>query len=368
MTRCDIAIVGAGIVGLAHALAAVKRGHRVTVFERDTQALGASVRNFGLGLSLGQRPGDMRELALKSRDIWLEVLPQAGCWYKQQGSLTIARDALEMAVLEEFQSMLGADYGTRLAAPAEVAAHGLPIDQVAGALFSPTEIALEARVAIPAIAKWLAEQHGVEFVFGAQVNAIDLPTIHTSRGTWQAERVFVCAGHDFQTLYPESFAGLGLKRCALQMLRVANPGFTLGPALMTGLSTLRYEAFDDIATVAILRARVAEREPFLLDEGIHLIVQQVGESGELIIGDSHRYGESVGPFNADAVDTRLLQLAQSLLGRELTVTERWQGIYASGPGDYLVRDVADGVQAVAITAGVGMSISFALAERNLATL
>ena len=34
----DIAIVGAGIVGLAHALAAVRLGLRVIVIDRDAQA------------------------------------------------------------------------------------------------------------------------------------------------------------------------------------------------------------------------------------------------------------------------------------------------------------------------------------------
>ena len=43
----DVAIVGAGICGLGHALAAARRGMRVVVIDRDAQANGASVRNFG---------------------------------------------------------------------------------------------------------------------------------------------------------------------------------------------------------------------------------------------------------------------------------------------------------------------------------
>jgi len=43
----DLAVVGAGIVGLGCALAAARAGKRVAVIDRDAQANGASVRNFG---------------------------------------------------------------------------------------------------------------------------------------------------------------------------------------------------------------------------------------------------------------------------------------------------------------------------------
>lgn len=53
----DVAVVGAGIVGLAHALAAVRRGKRVVVIDRDARANGASVRNFGFVTVTGQAAG-----------------------------------------------------------------------------------------------------------------------------------------------------------------------------------------------------------------------------------------------------------------------------------------------------------------------
>ena len=50
----DLAIVGAGIVGLA---AAIRRDLRVVVIDRDAQANGASVRNFGFVTVSGQNAG-----------------------------------------------------------------------------------------------------------------------------------------------------------------------------------------------------------------------------------------------------------------------------------------------------------------------
>ncbi|HZE42751.1 MAG TPA: FAD-dependent oxidoreductase, partial [Steroidobacteraceae bacterium] len=43
----DLAVVGAGIIGLSCARAAALKGLRVVVIDRDSQSSGASVRNFG---------------------------------------------------------------------------------------------------------------------------------------------------------------------------------------------------------------------------------------------------------------------------------------------------------------------------------
>ena len=76
--RFDLAVVGAGIVGLATALAAARRGLRVIVIDRDAQANGASVRNFGFITVTGQQRGTMWARARRSRDVWQEVADAAG--------------------------------------------------------------------------------------------------------------------------------------------------------------------------------------------------------------------------------------------------------------------------------------------------
>lgn len=362
MSTGRLAIVGAGVAGLAHAWAAVRRGWQVTVFERDARAVGASVRNFGLGLVVGQPAGEMLALARRSRALWLELLPVIGAWHKAEGSLTVARNADEWALLQAFQAARGGRYATQLRTAAQIADQQL---NGIGGLWSPDEIAFEAREAIPALARWLAERHGVEFHFDTQVHAIGLPQVDTSRGRFAADCAIVCSGSDFQTLYPEAFAPLGLQRCALQMLRLAAPGPRYGPALLTGLSCLHYPSFVGVDGIEALRDRVRQDTPALVEHGIHLIVQQLGERGELVVGDSHRYGDTVAPFHDERIDELLLALAGALLGQPLRVLQRWQGVYASGPRPFEVLQPAPGVQAVAITAGVGMSISPALAEQVL---
>ena len=98
----DDVVIGAGIVGLAHAYHLARRGRRVLVIERHPRAQGASVRNFGMLWPIGQPNGDLRLLALYSRTIWLDVLTEAGIWHDKSGSLHVAYADDEARVLTEF--------------------------------------------------------------------------------------------------------------------------------------------------------------------------------------------------------------------------------------------------------------------------
>ena len=45
--KTELIIVGAGIVGLAHAFEAHRKGYTVRIIERAARPNGASIRNFG---------------------------------------------------------------------------------------------------------------------------------------------------------------------------------------------------------------------------------------------------------------------------------------------------------------------------------
>src|SRR6201984_3101927 len=98
----DLAVIGAGVLGLAHAYVAARDGKRVVVIERDARANGASIRNFGFITVTGQQRGDSWTLARRTRDIWAEVAPQAGIPVEQRGLYLTLRSAEAMAVIEAF--------------------------------------------------------------------------------------------------------------------------------------------------------------------------------------------------------------------------------------------------------------------------
>ena len=103
-TNFDLIVVGAGIVGLAHAYTAAKRGLRVCVIERDAACVGASIRNFGFITVTGQGAGDTWRRAKRAREVWGEVAPQAGIAAVHHGLWLTAFRPKAMAVLEAFMA------------------------------------------------------------------------------------------------------------------------------------------------------------------------------------------------------------------------------------------------------------------------
>ena len=370
-TSFDLAVVGAGICGLAHALAAARRGKRVVVIDRDAQANGASVRNFGFITVTGQQEGECWSRAMRSRDVWVEMAEAARIPIVGRGLLTVARRPEARAVLEEF---LGTEMGAgcRMAEPSELTEHGAGLrgGDFAGALYSPHEVRVESREAIPQLAAYLAERHGVTFLRGTVVHAAAPPQLETSRGPVMAEAVVVCPGDDFQTLHPDRIAAYGLTRCKLHMMRVRPERFDAGlPPVMSDLGLVRYLGYAERPAAAALKARLEAEQGEHLRHGIHLIV--VGSAdGTQVVGDSHHYAATPDPFAPAAVDDLILdEYAHVFDGPPPVVEERWIGTYASAPDRLMLIDhPSDALRIVIVTSGTGASTSFAIAEEVVAEL
>jgi D-hydroxyproline dehydrogenase subunit beta len=366
----DLAVIGAGIVGLATALAAVRLGLRVVVIDRDAQANGASVRNFGFVTVTGQAPGSMWARARRSRDVWREVAAAAGIPIVHTGLWMTARRPESVGVLEAFMATETAA-GCRLLTPAEARRRcpQMLAPQLAAVLESPIELRVEAREAIPRLAAWLAAAHGVTFMRNTTVHAVDAPGVHTSRGKLQAERIAVCPGDDFTGLYQQRLEAYPLTRCKLQMLRLADPGFKLPGTVMSDLGLGRYPGYAQLPAAAPLHARLAAEQPEHLNHGVHLIIVQAAD-GSLVVGDSHHYDATPDPFAYELVDALILDEFRSALGIEPPRTiERWTGTYASAPDRPVLIDAPEpSVRLAIITCGAGVSTGFAIGEELVESL
>ena len=104
-----VTIVGGGILGTTHALEAVGRGHDVVQLEREAEARGATVRNFGLVWVSG-RATDELAAALRARELWEKLGAEIpGVGFRPAGSLTLLRTEREVAVADEVVTRAGAE-------------------------------------------------------------------------------------------------------------------------------------------------------------------------------------------------------------------------------------------------------------------
>jgi FAD dependent oxidoreductase TIGR03364 len=358
--RPDLIVVGAGIVGLAHALAAARRGKRVLVLDRDAQANGASIRNFGFVTVTGQERGRVWSLAARSAAIWREISGPAGIRVEQEGLLLVAQRPEAVAVIDAFLATEMGAACARLDA-AQIAADWPMVRGARAGLLSRADLRIDSTLAIPALSRWLAAVHRVEFAFGVAVHRVETGCVHTTGGAYEADAVVVCPGDDWATLFPQAFADAGVTRCKLQMLRLAPPGWRLPSPVMSDLSLTRYLGYAALPEAKALRDRLEVEAGPALDHGVHLIAVQSAD-GSLVVGDSHEYAATPDPFAATAVDDLILDIYREVLGEAPQVLARWTGTYASAPGHSIVRTPAPGVRLVVVTSGTGASTSFALAE------
>lgn len=370
-----IAIIGAGMLGLAHALAAAERGYRVDVYERDSQALGASVRNFGLGLHLGHARGEMLELARASLQRWRQLLPELGIWYKQDGCLLLARNAQEADIIACFQDALGQEYDTQLlsssALKKTVWQDGSRCTALS-ALSSPHEIGFASAQLIPRLSAWLQETKDVHIHYQCTVLGITEQTLHTARGAVTADHILLCSGHEFRHLMPHLYTNSGIRLCSLQMQELAIAPRHIAPTLLTGLSCLHYPAFQQIPELQKLtdayQRQLQQAYPDIPENGIHLIIQQFDNPSRIIVGDTHHYGPDATVFQSEASDLILRELCSDVLQTSVTPLRRWQGVYASAAHPYQVLRPQPGLTAVNMTSGIGMSVGLALAAQVIESL
>jgi glycine/D-amino acid oxidase-like deaminating enzyme len=154
----------------------------VVLFERGRSATGASLRNFGMVWPIGQPAGEMHRMALRSREIWLEVLSAARLSYRPTGSLHVAHYCDEAEVLRKF-----AEIGPR----AGYLCSWLDREQTLkrscavqeenprGALWSGTEMTVDPREVASNLGAYLQEM-GVERRYSSMVKRIELPIVETS--------------------------------------------------------------------------------------------------------------------------------------------------------------------------------------------
>ncbi|MEV8290901.1 TIGR03364 family FAD-dependent oxidoreductase [Streptomyces niveus] len=364
-----VIVVGAGVVGTMHAWHAVDRGHEVVQIERESEARGASLRNFGQIWVSGRAGGEELATALRARELWQEIGGRVpGVGFRACGSLTPLRGELETAVAEAAVARAdAADRGYRLltADEARVLNPALRGD-FTGALWCERDAAVEPRTAQLALKQALLASGRYTFLGGREVREVvgaasvrdDHGDIHTgdavilATGAWLGGLVRELAG-----------PGLPVRRVRLQMMQTDPLGEDLTTSVADADSFRYYPAYRGDALEALNSGQ--PQAPTAAEHRMQLLMVQRRDGG-LTIGDTHEYEH---PFAFDTVQEpydHLTRVVESFIGRPLPrVRRRWAGVYAQCTDTARVvhrQQVRDGVWLVTGPGGRGMTCSPAIAE------
>jgi FAD dependent oxidoreductase TIGR03364 len=307
---------------------------------------------------IGQPPEQV-ELARRSQDHWRLAAKDAGFWFRQSGSLTLAYNPLEAQVL--------AETGHPLLCPDEIL-EKYPFIRSEGllaGLHSPSEAAVDPRHVTHQLAAFLARQ-GVQFRWQHPVRHVQSGEVHLATGEIATfDAVAICAGPVIDQLIPDAVRNAGLIRTQLQMLRLTPQEDVprIGIHLCAGLTLGHYRNFSDCPSLPALKAFHRERWPKQVENGIHVLVAE-HEDGALTVGDSHHYGPSVLPYREESIDQAILDaLNQFLPVERYRMAQRWLGWYNTHPTlPYWLHKIDPQTWAVNLF-GTGMTLSFGVTEQ-----
>lgn len=359
------------MVGTMHAWHAVKRGHEVVQIERESEARGASLRNFGQIWVSGRAGGEELETALRARELWEGIgaeVPELG--FRPCGSLTPLRTDLEVAVAEAAVARDdAAARGYKLVTAGEARAINPALrGAFVSALWCERDAAVEPRTAQLVLKRALLASGRYTFLGGREVREVvgaasvrdDHGDVHTgdavilATGAWLGGLVRELAG-----------PGLPVRRVRLQMMQTDPLGDTLTTSIADADSFRYYPAYGGPALDALNDGQA--QAPTASAHRMQLLMVQRRDGG-LTVGDTHEYEH---PFSFDTVEEpyeHLAAVVESFLGRPLPrIRHRWAGVYAQCTDTSRVvhrQQVSDGVWLVTGPGGRGMTCSPAIAEKT----
>jgi FAD dependent oxidoreductase TIGR03364 len=368
-----VVVIGGGVLGMMHAVAARQRGHQVVQLEREPGPRGATVRNFGLIWISGRAPGAELMLALRARELWEQLAAVvSGAGFRPHGSLTLASDHAEAALLREAAGLPdSAERGYQLLDAAAVRALNPALrGRFCCGLYCEKDAIVEPRQVPAAVRDYLlatGSAGGYTWLPGREAVDVAPGAVRDQTGAWhRGDLVVLCTGAAHTGVAGRYLAGYDrppVRRARLQMLQTEPFDRQLTTSVADGDSLRYYPAYDLPG-----RAALAPQAPAAAAARAQLLLAQRLD-GSLTIGDTHAYDE---PFDFDLDEAsydHLRSRAEQLLGSPLPPTRRrWAGVYSQTTGReiYLRGHIAPGVELVTGPGGRGMTLAPAIAEETFA--
>lgn len=360
-------IVGSGIVGLATARALAEKGWVVTVYEENSQADGASVRNFGMIWPIGQASGIQYERAMRTKAIWKQICVETGYWLDEVGSLHLAKTQMESIAMQEIADKFSGERPIYWLKPEEVltVSAAPKLEGLYGGLWCKDEAIIEPRIIIRALPIYLQQTLDIKFIFNQRINQVGSGYVLINSRKEECDVVFICTGSELKKLYSNIFQE-NFINCKLQMMRIIQQphNWRIGPAICGGLSMAHYKSFEAAESIQSLKKELLENYSDYFKYGIHVMVSQ-NHLGQLTIGDSHEYEDEIEPFDKTYINELILKYLRNLVVfQDWTIVQSWSGIYAKSISmkSEFIQEIEPNVWIVNGFGGAGMTLAWGTIE------
>lgn len=381
--KVDLIIVGAGIIGVAHAFWALKKGLSVRLFERDPAPSEATVRNFGQIVPSGLPAGEWQQYGLTAIQTYKEIQREWDISLTENGSTYIASNPEEQGLIEELHQINKASGYESVLWSATQCQENFPAvnpEYCCGALHFPGEVTVEAPVMIHRLLAYLQHKF-TKFYYHPDTTIIhcesaygEVQVTDLSECSWKAERALICTGRDFKHLYAAHFKNSGIKVVKLNMLESApyEAPIRLRGNILTGLTIRRYEAFQQCPSYH-------RRDDSIYDEayfkwGIHILFKRTPQN-TLIIGDSHEYAtvehaHELGYDISEYLNGLILKEAGRILNLpHWQMSRTWAGFYTQIKDRPVYdQEVDKSVRVITAIGGKGMSTGLGFAKASVERL
>ena len=285
----DLAVIGSGMLGVAHAFEAAIRGLSVIVIDEEKSALAnepKTPQEDRLIWPIGQ-PSHLLDRAMYTRERLIKLAYTIDFPILKTGSLHLAYQEDELNVLEEFMATTTRlAYQCKMLTPEETIEQSQVVRPIGleGAMYSSTECSLNLAEAIKKITTYLQKELSVQFIYGATIKHISEPYIYSNTHQWKAERIIVCSEKSSEKLFPQLFQERRKKIIHQTTLSIPQtPNFELGPNIAAGLAILNSPSFAHCVSLQALQDRVEKEYKSYFATGLHSFFTQVKKGKCLII-------------------------------------------------------------------------------------
>lgn len=363
MKKFDLIVIGGGVLGTFHAYHALKKGLTVALLEKNDRPVDATVRNFGQVVPSGMN-AKWQRYGRKSLELYKSIQQEFDIKIQNHGSIYIASNPEEVTLIEELSTInKNNGYASELLTKEQCLKKYPSIreDYCKAGLFFPEEVSADPRYMIHQIHSWMKTLPNFSIHYQTLVKEIDskgnsCKLTDKLGNVYEAEKVFLCSGSEFEILYPELFLQSDIELVKLQMLRLSSQNKVKIPGnILTGLTIRRYESFEECPSFQSIKSK-EDPNCYWKKWGVHILFKQEND-GTIILGDSHEYADVKNKNDIDfyirnEVNDYFVEEGKKILNLDTwQIDSAWLGIYSQCKENDLYQNTID--DKVHIVTGIG---------------